>query len=157
MDLHPVELTWNGYSISTDPTRLDLRLVHAYLANESYWAAGIPLQIFLKSIENSLCFGVYHQDQQVGFARVISDYATFAYLGDVFILEGHRHQGCGKWLMECIVGHPQLQGLRRWMLATQDAHGLYAQFGFKPLENPDSLMEIVDLEVYNRKLSPDVS
>ena len=150
MDLQPVELTWNGYTISTNPTRLNLRTVHAFLANESYWAAGIPMQVFLKSVENSLCFGVYHLEQQVGFARVISDYATFAYLADVFILEEHRSQGCGKWLMECIMGHPQLQGLRRWMLATRDAHGLYEQYSFKPLANPDRLMEIVDLDVYDR-------
>ena len=149
MVLQPVELTWNGYRVSTDPARLDLMKVHAFLANESYWAAGIPMPVLLKSVENSLCFGVYHQEEQVGFARVISDYATFAYVADVFIDEEHRNKGCGKWLMECIMGHPQLQGLRRWMLVTRDAHGLYAQYGFKPLANPEKLMEVVDLEVYD--------
>ena len=149
MELQPVELTWNGYRISTDPERLDLDKVHAFLNKEAYWAAGIPMAVLLKSVENSLCFGVYYQDQQVGFARVISDFATFAYLADVFIVEEHRSQGCGKWLMECIMGHPQLQSLRRWMLVTRDAHGLYAQYGFKPLANPDRLMEIVNMEGYD--------
>jgi GNAT superfamily N-acetyltransferase len=151
MDLQPLELTWNGYRISTDPSSLDLKKVHAFLANESYWASGIPMPVFLKSVEKSLCFGVYHEGEQVGFARVISDYATFAYLADVFIVDEHRNQGCGKWLMECILGHPQLQGLRRWMLVTRDAHGLYTQYGFKPLADPDRLMEIADLDVYGRK------
>jgi GNAT superfamily N-acetyltransferase len=148
MDLLPVESSRDGYTISTDPARLDLEIVHTYLANDSYWASSVPMPVLKKAVENSLCFGVYQADRQVGFARVISDYATFAYLADVFILEEHRGQGCGKWLVESIMDHPQLQGLRRWMLVTRDAHGLYAQYGFKPLANPDRLMEIVDLEVY---------
>ena len=105
------------FNISTDPARLDLNLIHQFLA-ASYWAAGVPRDVVKRSIEHSLCFGVYHRDHQVGFARIITDYATFAYLADVFILETYRGQGLAGWLVEFIVAHPQLQGLRRWMLAT---------------------------------------
>lgn len=137
------------YEISTDPARIDVALVHEFLTN-SYWAKGIPLETVQLSIENSIPFGVYHGRQQVGFARVISDLATFAYLADVFILPSHRGRGLSLWLMECIVSHPDLQGLRRWMLATQDAHGLYARFGFTPLKSPGSWMEIHRPDVYAR-------
>jgi GNAT superfamily N-acetyltransferase len=104
-----------------------------------------------RSIENSLCFGVYAGQEQVGFARVITDFTTFAYLGDVFILEGSRGKGLAVWLMEVIMGHPSLQNLRRWMLATRDAHGLYEKFGWRPLANPERIMEIVDLDIYESK------
>jgi GNAT superfamily N-acetyltransferase len=127
--------------VSTDRARLDLDVIHGFLA-DSYWAKGIPREVVARSIKNSLCFGVYSQGKQVGFGRVISDYATYAYIGDVFVLESHRGHGLGKWLMECITKHPQLQGLRRWALATKDAHGLYAQFGFTPLKAPERHMEI---------------
>jgi GNAT superfamily N-acetyltransferase len=137
------------YEISTDPARIDAVMVHEFLTN-SYWAKGIPLETVRLSIENSIPFGVYHGRQLVGFARVVSDRATFAYLADVFILESHRGRGLSRWLMECIVNHPDLQGLRRWMLATQDAHGLYAQFGFMALKNPESWMEIHRPDVYAR-------
>jgi GNAT superfamily N-acetyltransferase len=137
------------FLISTDRGRLDLDLIHGFLT-ECYWAKGIPREVVLRSIENSLCFGVYSGNQQVGFARVISDYATYAYIGDVFILESQRGRGLGKWLMQCIMEHPRLQGLRRWSLATQDAHGLYAQSGFTPLKAPERFMEIYDAEVYKR-------
>jgi len=103
-----------------------------------------------RSIENSICFGVYSDGKQVGFARVISDYATYAYIGDVFVLEPYRGHGLGKWLMQCIVQHPRLQVLRRWSLVTHDAHGLYAQFGFTPLKTPEKYMELHDAEVYKR-------
>jgi GNAT superfamily N-acetyltransferase len=143
----PPEYEQNGYTISTDKTRLDIPGIHAFLL-ESYWASGIPLEIVARSIENALCFGVYHDGRQIGFARVISDFATFAYLGDVFILAPHRGKGLAKWLLACIRSHPDLQGLRRWLLATRDAHGLYAQFGFTPLDRPEIFMELVDLDVY---------
>ena len=126
------------YEISTDPARIDAVVVHEFLTN-SYWAKGIPLETVRLSIENSIPFGVYHGQQLVGFARIISDRATFAYLADVFILPSHRGRGLSRWLMECIMGHPDLQGLRRWMLATKDAHGLYAKFGFTPLKSPESM------------------
>src|SRR3954454_9022324 len=135
------------YEISTDPARIDTVMVHEFLTN-SYWAKSIPLETVRLSIQNSIAFGVYHGPQLVGFARIISDLATFAYLADVFILPSHRGRGLSRWLMECIVSHPDLQGLRRWMLATKDAHGLYARFGFTPLKGPDSWMEIHRPYVY---------
>jgi GNAT superfamily N-acetyltransferase len=135
------------FVISTDDQRLDLDLVYGFLT-QSYWARGIPREVVARSIENSLCFGVYCDAKQVGFARVISDYATYAYIADVFVLESYRGHGLGKWLMECIMRHPGLQGLRRWSLATRDAHGLYAQFAFTPLRAPERYMERHDPEVY---------
>jgi GNAT superfamily N-acetyltransferase len=140
------------FVISTDRKRLDLDIVHGFLT-ESYWAGGISREVVARSVENSLCFGVYGDGKQVGFARVISDYATYAYIGDVFVLESHRGHGLGKWLMECIMGHPRLQGLRRWSLATMDAHGLYTKFGFTPLKVPERHMERHDPEVYKRNES----
>ncbi|MGD0120631.1 MAG: GNAT family N-acetyltransferase [Candidatus Binatus sp.] len=138
------------FLISTDRSQLDVDLIHAFLAR-SYWAAGIPRATVVRAIENSLCFGVYDGAEQVGFARVISDFATFAYIADVFILEPYRERGLGKELMASIMAHPDLQGLRRWSLGTRDAHGLYAQFGFTPVDNPSPIMmEIVDPDVYSR-------
>ena len=128
------------YTISTDRARIDLKTVHSFLT-ESYWAAGVPLEIVKRSIENSLPFGLYDNDRQIGFARVITDYATFAYLADVFVLEDARGAGLGKWLVAVIDSHPELQGLRRWMLATRDAHGLYRAVGFEILKQPDRWME----------------
>ena len=136
-----------NFIISTDPARLDVDAIHAFLT-QSYWANGIPKDIVARSLQNSLCFGVYAGDRQIGLARVISDLATYAYIGDVYILEEHRGQGLGKWLMECLMGHPDLQGLRRWSLATRDAHGLYQQFGFMSLKKPESYMEIVKPNLY---------
>ncbi len=133
----------DGYRISTDPSELDLGVVHGYL-NESYWAAGVPEDVVRRSIENSLCFGVYRGGEQVGFARVITDRATFAYLADVFVLEEHRGLGIGKWLVEVALSHPELQGLRRWMLATRDAHDLYRRHGFAALGRPEIFMERKD-------------
>ena len=120
------------YEISDDPHRLDVDVIHGFLANESYWSRGIPRAIVERAIRNSLCLGVYHGTAQVGFARIVTDRATFALLSDVFILEPHRGKGLSKWLMGCVVGHEDLQGLRRWLLLTSDAHGLYRQFGFEP-------------------------
>jgi N-acetylglutamate synthase-like GNAT family acetyltransferase len=139
------------FLISTDRKRLDLNVIHAFLT-ECYWAKGILREIVARSIENSLCFGVYEERQQIGFARVISDFATYAYIGDVFVLESHRGQEIGKWLMRCVMEHPSLQNLRRWSLMTQDAHGLYAQFGFTPLQWHERHMELVDTDVYKRGL-----
>jgi GNAT superfamily N-acetyltransferase len=140
------------YEISTDPARVDVEVVHRFLTN-SYWAKGIPIETVRRSIENSLCFGIYYGRHQVGFARVISDCATFAYLADVFTLSAYRGRGLSQWLMECIIGHPDLQGLRRWMLATQDAHGLYAKFGFTPIASALPWMEIHCPDIYPKKQS----
>ena len=138
------------FEISTDAARIDLATVHGFLA-ESYWAHGIPRHTVEQSIRNSLCFGIYRGNQQVGFARVITDLATFAYLADVFVLEPYRGRGLSKWLMECIIGHPDLQGLRRWMLATRDAHSLYQRFGFAELNTPEGWMEIHYPDIYAKK------
>ena len=136
------------FLISTDPARLDLDVIYGFLTN-CYWAKGIPREVVARSIEHALCFGVYDgSGRQVGFARVISDRATIAYVGDVFVLESHRGLGLGKWLMECITRHPALQNLRRWILTTRDAHGLYSQVGFTPLKSPERFMELHRPDVY---------
>lgn len=126
--------------VSSDPSRLDLDVIHEFLAR-SYWAAGIPRDVMARALEHSLCFGAYEEGRQVGFARVITDRATYGYVADVFVLESHRGMGVGKRLMACIVSHPELQGLRRWTLFTRDAHGLYRQYGFGEPRYPDRLME----------------
>ena len=135
-------LEWwrEAYLVTTDKARLDLSLVHSFLKT-SYWAGGIPAEVVRRSVENSLTFGLFRDDEQVGFARVVTDYATFAYLADVFVLEPHRGQGLGKWMMEVVFSHPELQGLRRWMLATRDVHGLYRKYEFAELEEPQIFME----------------
>jgi len=144
----PVEHRRGEYCISTDPARIDVDAVYKFLTN-CYWAKGIPRDVVTRSIEHSLCFGIYHGTAgQVGFARVISDFATIAYLGDVFVLESHRRRGLSKWMMECITQHPALQGLRRWILLTRDAHGLYSQFGFTPLKSAEPYMELHRPDVY---------
>ena len=129
------------FSIDTERARLDLNVIQSFLNIESYWAQERTLEQIKTSIENSICFGLYDGTAQIGFARVVSDQATFAYLGDVFILDGFRSQGLSKWLMETLLEHPDLQNLRRWILATRDAHGLYKQFGFNDLKHPDRWME----------------
>jgi GNAT superfamily N-acetyltransferase len=139
----------NTYEISTDPSRLQLGAIHAYLTR-SYWSPGIPKDVVATAIANSLCFGLYLRetdasgrgDTQVGFARVVTDKASFAYLADVYVLEEHRGQGLSKRLVERVLAHPELQGMRRFLLATRDAHGLYAQFGFKAPAKPENFMEI---------------
>lgn len=153
------------FVISTDPARLNLDVIHNFLTN-CYWAKGIPKDLVARSIEHSLCFGIYDESNaeltglakserpvapncaQVGFARVVSDFATVAYLGDVFVLESHRGCGIGKWMMECIMKHPALQHLRRWILLTRDAHELYAKVGFTPLNAPERYMELHRPDVY---------
>jgi GNAT superfamily N-acetyltransferase len=126
-----------GYVVSTDPGRLDIERIHRFLTT-AYWSTGIPLGVVRRSVANSLPFGLYAPDgQQVGFARVVTDKATYAYLGDVYVEADHRAHGLGKFLVSCVLAHPELQGLRRWALATADAHDLYARHGFKPPSNPD--------------------
>lgn len=137
------------FTISTDKDRLDIGYIQ-YQLSHTYWATDIPRSIVERSIENSLCFGVYMEGQQIGFARMITDKATFAYLCDVFIDEGYRGQGISKWMMSVIMDHPDLQGLRRMMLGTKDAHGLYRQYGFKELMAPDRWMEISVPGIYTQ-------
>ncbi|MBK8611311.1 MAG: GNAT family N-acetyltransferase [Chitinophagaceae bacterium] len=161
-------VTNNNFLISTDKDELDIQFIHRYLSTHSYWAKNIPLHTVQKSIAGSCCFGLYVQDKknisgeehkpengklafgnkQIGFARVVTDYASFAYLADVFIIEAFRGKGLSKWLMEEIMAHPDLQGLRRWMLATKDAHGLYAKFGFAVLDKPERIMGYKPFEEY---------
>ncbi len=129
------------YTISDDPARLDLDAVHRYLSEESYWAQDLPRGVLERSVAGSLCFGIYLDTEQVGFARVVTDRATFAWLADVFVLPAHRGRGLSKRLLETILAHRDLQGLRRFLLATRDAHGLYGQFGWKEIARPQSLME----------------
>jgi N-acetylglutamate synthase-like GNAT family acetyltransferase len=146
-----VEYRQGDFVVSTDRARVRLDVVHGFLTN-CYWARGIPREVVRRSIEKALCFGIYDAGgAQVGFARVITDFATFAYLGDVFVLETHRGRGLSKWLMECIVAHPDLQGLRRWILLTRDAHGLYAQFGFTPVKAAERYMELHQPDIYERR------
>jgi GNAT superfamily N-acetyltransferase len=146
----PHELQLAGYLISDDPARLDVDAIHAYLTR-SYWAAGIPREVVARAVANSLCLGLYAADGlQVGLTRVISDYTTFAYLCDVYVLEAHRGHGLSKAMLRALTSHPRLQGLRRMHLLTQDAHGLYAQFGFRVVANPERHMEWRNPEVYRR-------
>lgn len=146
------ETVYNGeYSISTDQSKFDLAVIHNYLANESYWAQHIPMETVQKMIANSLSFGVFHRHEQIGFARMITDKTVFAYLADVFILPAYRGQGLSKWLMQTIISHPDLQGLRRILLVTSDAHGLYEKFGFELIKNPDKFMHIHNPDVYTKQ------
>ena len=132
------------YLITTDHSRLDVALIHTFLSNESYWAVGRSVEVVKRSLDNSLCFGIYRKTEQVGFARVVTDFATFAWLADVFVVSEHRGRGLAKWLMEVILAHPDLLGFRRWVLATKDAQSLYALFGFIPLHRPERWMERPD-------------
>ena len=144
------EVTRGDYIVSTDITRLDIDAIHAFLTR-SYWAEGISHESVTAAIERSLAFGLYHLDTQVGFARAITDYVTFAYLADVYVEEAHRGRGLSKLLLEAVLAHPRLKRLRRWMLGTRDAHGLYAQLGFIPLEEPERWMELADATTYTRE------
>lgn|SRR5690606_5274335 len=138
------------FLISTDRSKLDTDSIHEFLSTKAYWSLNIPKETVRKSIENSLCFGLYDGEKQVGFARVISDFATIAYLGDVYVLEEYRGHGLSKWLMETVMSHPQLQGLRRWILLTGDAHGLYRKFGWTDIADPSLWMELHNRNVYSR-------
>jgi GNAT superfamily N-acetyltransferase len=147
----PVEATYEvrrgGYLVSSDPARLDLDLLHAFLSR-SYWARGIPRELVARSLRHSVCFGVYEWGRQVGFARVISDRATFGYPADVFVVGSHRGRGLSTWLVQAVLAHPELQGLRRFSLVTRDAHGLHARFGFGALDAPERHMEILRPDPY---------
>ncbi|AOM75800.1 GNAT family N-acetyltransferase [Pedobacter steynii] len=143
-----MEIIDSGFIYSDDKQKIDAVAVHHYLSTQSYWAQNIPLKTVQKSIDNSLCFGIYKDAEQIGFARWITDKATFAYLADVYVSEIYRGQGLSKKLMSLMLFHPDLQGLRRYMLATMDAHGLYAQFGFKQIDHPERLMAVVIKDAY---------
>lgn len=136
-----------GYTISCDRAKFDFDFVHQFLT-ASYWSEGIPRATVEKAFSNSLAFGLYDHEKQTGMARVVTDYATYGYLADVFVAEGYRGLGLGKWMLECVMGHPDLQGLRRFGLVTRDAQGLYSQFGFRELGNPARHMEIVRPDIY---------
>jgi len=138
------------YEISTDRNKLDVALIHSFLSS-SYWAQNIPRTVVEKSIEHSLCFGAYHEGSQIGFARVVTDFAAIAYLADVFVVPEHRGRGVAKMLVRAVLEHPELQGLRRFILSTKDAHGLYAQFGFQPLAHPEDFMTIHKPDVYRNQ------
>lgn len=144
-----IETRQDEYLVSTDPAKLQPEKVHAFL-KDAYWSPGIPLATVKKALSNSLCFGLYHKGEQVGLSRVVTDYSTFAYLCDVYVLERHRGKGLGQWLVECVMTHPELQNLRRFMLATRDAHGIYANFGFTSLKSVERMMERHDPDVYKR-------
>ena len=137
----------NQFTITTEKEKFDIEFIHSFLTR-SYWAEGISKEVIKRSIEGAMCFGLFENDKQIGFARMITDKATFAYLADVFIIEEYRGRGLSKWLMEVIMSHPSLQGLRRMMLATKDAHGLYEKFGFTALNNVDRWMQINDPNIY---------
>ena len=145
----PVESVRGEYTVSTDRSRIDLRAVHAFLS-QSYWSPGVPEAVVRRAIAGAICFGIYHGSEQVGFARVITDQATYAYLSDVYVLESHRGRGLAKWMMSVIMAHPALHGLRRFSLSTRDAHALYEQFGFEIVANPDRQMEILRRDIYLR-------
>jgi GNAT superfamily N-acetyltransferase len=145
-----MNLTKAQYSITTDQRQLDIDAIHAFLSR-SFWAEAIPKELVRKSIEHSLCFGLFDGPSQVGFARVVTDRATFAYLCDVYILESHRGRGLGKWLIETVMAHPDLQNLRRFQLVTRDAHGLYAPHGFAAPADPEWQMEIFQPGLYLRR------
>ena len=140
----------DAYHITTDRSLMDVEAIHAFLTR-SYWSPGIPRSIVEKAIDNSLCFGLFHESAQVGFARVVTDRATFAYLADVYVLEEHRGKGLARRMMEAVFSHPDLQGLRRFMLATRDAHALYRQFGFRDIANPENLMAINRPDIYSSR------
>jgi GNAT superfamily N-acetyltransferase len=136
------------YTITTDKAKINFDVVFNYLSKESYWSPNIPKEVVQKAIENSICFTMLYKEDQIGFARVITDKATFGYLADVFILEEHRRKGLSKWLMQTILDHEELQGFRGWMLATKDAHGLYEQFGFKLTTDTTRIMRKQGIEGY---------
>jgi GNAT superfamily N-acetyltransferase len=137
-----MEITWGEFTISTDRSKLDLRFLHDYLSNESYWAQGIPYEKVVAAADHSLNFGLYHGGRQIGYARIVTDYARVAYLADVFVISEYRGQGLSKWLVQEIMGYPALQGLRRWMLHTRDAHGLYTRFGWTVPAKPETYLEV---------------
>lgn len=139
------------YLITTNKSELDIEAIHDFLCNQSYWSKNIPIDIVRKSVEHSLNFGLFHVDKQIGYARVISDFSTIAYLGDVYVLTEYRGNGLSKWLMEEVMKHPELQGLRRWILLTSSAHELYKKFGWQEVAKPELYMELYNPNVYKEK------
>lgn len=146
--MEPLTVSKGEYTITTDKSKLDLTAIHEFLSNHSHWSRNIPFETVKISIEHSLNFGLFHREAQIGYAKVISDFATIAYLGDVYVLPGYRGKGLSKWLMQQVMSHPSLQGLRRWILLTADAHGLYKQYGWKEPKNPERYMELHNPNVY---------
>ena len=142
-----LEETRGDYSVSTDTSRMDLDVIHGYL-RRAYWCEGIPRETVERSMQHSLCFALFERERQIGFARVVTDYATFAYVCDVFVLESHRGKGLATWLMQCVMSHPDLQGLRRWCLTTRDAHTLYERVGFERTKIPERYMDGVTPDIY---------
>lgn len=143
----PMEWTQSTYTVTTNSKALQLEMIHGFLT-QSYWAQGISKSVVEQALKHSLNFGLFAGNEQIGFARMITDYTTFGYLADVFVLEAHRGKGLAKWLLSCIKSHPELQSLRRWSLVTADGHGLYEKFGFHPLAYPDRFMEIHNPNIY---------
>jgi GNAT superfamily N-acetyltransferase len=144
----PLTLVRGEYAVSDDPALMDVEAVHRYLCHESYWAKGIPLELVRRSIEGSLAFGLYRDGRQIGFCRFVTDRATFAYLCDVYVAEAERGRGLGRWMIESALGHPGLKGLRRMVLVTRDAHGMYAKLGFSALGKPEGYMELLRPKLY---------
>jgi len=144
-----MEIAEDGFIFSDDVNKLDAQAIHDYLSNGSYWAAGIPLDTVKRAMEHSLCFGIYKDTVQVGFARWITDRATFGYLADVYVLPEYQGKGLMRKLMSLMLFHKDLQGLRRYMLSTSDAHGLYEKFGFKAIDKPENFMAVVNRDIYN--------
>ncbi|MBB6272161.1 GNAT superfamily N-acetyltransferase [Pedobacter cryoconitis] len=145
-----MEIADNGFIFSDDKSIIDVTAVHLFLSTQSYWAEGIPLETVKRSIENSLCFGIYKENRQIGFARWITDRATFAYLADVYVEDEFRGLGLSKKLISLMLFHSDLQGLRRYMLATRDAHSLYSQYGFEPLDTPENIMAVIVKDIYKK-------
>lgn len=139
------------FTISTEKSKFDISAIHDFLSTKAYWSLNIPKETLIKSIENSFCFGVYENEKQIGFARIITDFSTIAYLGDVYILEEYRGLGLSKWLIETIMNFPELQGLRRWILLTGDAHGLYRKYGWTDIADATKWMEIHNKNVYSKE------
>jgi GNAT superfamily N-acetyltransferase len=152
--VNAMEWTRGEYVITTDQSRFDFEAVHAFLTNV-YWSRGIPMDTVRKAARNSMAFALLHGDRQIGYARVITDRATFAYLADVFVIDAYRGQKLAVWLMEVIAAHPELQNLRRWLLSTRDAHTLYAKIGFRPVAEPARFMERNDPDIYRRAAAPE--
>ncbi len=148
-----IEITFDNFTITTDKTKMDIVAIHDFLSKYSGWSINIPFERVKTSIDNSLNFGLFHNDKQIGFARVISDLSTIAYLGDIYILDNYRGQGLSKKLMECVMSHPNLKGLRRWILLTSTADWLYKKYGFIKLPKPELYMELFDPNVYNSTIT----
>ena len=148
LDRTPVFERQRGeYSVTSDPARLDIDAIHGYLSR-AYWSAGIPRATLENAMRGSLCFGLFERDTQIGFVRVVTDRATYAYVCDVYVLESHQGKGLGTWLMQCVMQHPDLQGLRRWQLTTRDAHALYRKVGFSTLSQPERHMEVFTADIH---------